>query len=90
MKYVFTDEKGDVIASETYSLQLGADDAVHVCDIALKAEGRKQVNCALILMKNGKVLFTNHYEDLFNMPEHVEGHPHRMSHEIGMRLYFAQ
>ena len=90
VKYVFTDEKGDVIASETYSLQLGADDAVHVCDIDLKAEGRKQVNCALILMKNGKVIFANHYEDLFNMPEHVEGHPHRMSHEIGMRLYFAQ
>lgn len=89
LKYVFTDENGDVIASEICSLTLGADDAVHVCDIDLKSEGRKCVNCALLLMKDGKVLSANHYDDLFNMPEHVEGHPERISHEIGMRLYFA-
>lgn len=87
--YVFTDENGDVIASNTCSLTLGADDAVHVCDIDLKAEDSKRVNCALILMKQGKVLYSNQYEDLFNMPKHVEGHPERISHEIGMRLYFA-
>lgn len=89
LKYVFTDENGDVITSGVCSLTLGADDAVHVCDIPLKAEDHKCVNCALILMKDNKVLAANHYEDLFNMPEHVEGHPERISHEIGMRLYFA-
>lgn len=88
-RYVFTDADGNVIASETHTLQLGADDIVHVCDVNIKAEEGKCVNCALILTKNGKVIYSNHYEDLFNMPEHVKGHPHLLSHEVGMRYFFA-
>lgn len=89
VKYVFTDESGNVIASGTHDLYLGADTAVHVCDVAMTVEEYPVVNCALLLMKDGQVLHSNHYEDLFHMPEHVEGHPERMSHEVGIRLYFA-
>jgi len=90
VKYVFTDGDGKVISSAVHNLYLGADVAVHVCDVALKAEDHGTVNCALVLMKNGRVIHSNHYEDLFHMPEHVEGHPDRMSHEVGIRLYFAK
>ena len=89
VKYVFTDGDGKVIVSGIHDLHLGADSAVHVCDVALKAEDHDVVNCALLLMKNGRVIHSNHYEDLFHMPDHVEGHPDRMSHEVGIRLYFA-
>lgn len=88
--YIFTDAAGNVITSGSCSLQLGADTAVHVCDTPLKAEDHDVVNCTLLLIKNGRVIHSNHYEDLFHMPEHVEGHPERMSHEIGIRLYFAK
>ena len=89
VKYVFTDGDGKVIVSGVHDLHMGADSAVHVCDVALKAEDHDVVNCALLLMKNGRVIHSNHYEDLFHMPDHVEGHPDRMSHEVGIRLYFA-
>ena len=89
LRYVFTDENGSVIDSQNCPLRLHADSVVHVCDINLKAKKHGVVNCALILMRQGRVIATNHYEDLFNMPDHIEGHPERISHEIGMRLYFA-
>ena len=38
---------------------------------------------------DGKVIATNRYRDMFNHPAHVKGHPTRMSHEYGVRLYTA-
>lgn len=37
--------------------------------------------------ETGKELASNRYDDPFNHPPHPAGHPHRMSHELGMRLY---
>ena len=88
-QYLFTDENGDVIATETFDIELGADSIVHVCDKEFKIGDYKQLNCALLLIKNGRVIYSNHYEDIFNMPEHVKGHPHLLNHEVGMRYFFG-
>ena len=89
VKCVFTNREGCVIASEEKTVDLGADSIVRAWNIELKAAEHECVNCALILSREGRVIATNHYEDLFHMPEHVKGHPSRISHELGMRLYFA-
>ncbi|MBN9176453.1 MAG: hypothetical protein J0I43_03680 [Microbacterium sp.] len=36
-----------------------------------------------------RVIAENRYERLFDHPRRLEGHPDRMSHELGMRLYHA-
>ncbi len=87
VEYVFTDEKGDVVATESKAIRMDADDIVECWKLDLKLSGT--INCALILRKGDKIIASNHYEDLFNFPGHVKGHPSRMSHETGMRLYFA-
>lgn len=89
VKYVLTDENGAVIASDSREIRLGEDSIECVWKLGLKAPKQGKVNCALILAQEDRVLYVNHYEDLFHMPEHVKGHPSRMSHELGMRLYFA-
>lgn len=89
VKYVFTDENGDTVSSAVRTVPLEADAIARVCDIDIKAGDYKRLNCALILMKGGKVISTNHYEDIFNIMDHVEGHPLNISHEIGMRYFFA-
>ena len=88
-EFVFTDEKDAVIKEGARLFKLKADDLVKVCDVGLKASDHAHINCALILRQEDKVLAVNRYEDVFNMPEHVKGHPERLSHELGMRLYFA-
>lgn len=89
VRYVLTDAGGEVIADETRNVELGADDIAHVCKVHCRAEDHEKVNAGLMIIKDGVVLCSNHYEDIFNLPEHVSGHPHRISHELGMRLYFA-
>jgi len=37
----------------------------------------------------GRILARNLYRDPFNHPPRPEGYPHRMDHELGMRLYWA-
>lgn len=89
LKAVFTDEDGAVITTKNATVEVGADEIANVVPVKITVSERPHVNCALILMQGEKVICTNHYEDLFNMPEHVKGHPDRISHEIGMRTYFA-
>ena len=46
--------------------------------------------CYLTVSQGDNVICSNAYHELFRMPPHVEGHPHRMDHELGCRLYFAE
>ncbi|MBS7175968.1 MAG: hypothetical protein KH056_07290, partial [Clostridiales bacterium] len=66
-----------------------ADDIVKVCDLNVDTSSFDRVDVALVVLKDGEAVCSNHYEDLFNMPEHTHGHPSRITHEMGMRLYFA-
>jgi len=88
VEWVFTDESGRVIEKGAFNGTLGSDAIIKACGLNIQAKAHGTVNVALILRKGDRILATNRYEDLFHMPEHVKGHPSRISHEIGMRLYF--
>ena len=47
----------------------------------------EHINVALVLKQGERILASNHYQDIYHMPKHVKGHPSRMSHEFGIRLY---
>lgn len=50
----------------------------------------KKWNLTLILSDNsGKCMAKNTYQDICTLLSRVDGHPDRMSHEFGMRLYWA-
>ena len=50
----------------------------------------KKWNLTLILSdNNGKCMAKNTYQDICTLLSRVDGHPDRMSHEFGMRLYWA-
>lgn len=89
VKWVITDGKGNVIQKEEKQIEIGADDIVKVCDLNVDTSSFDRVDVALVVLKDGEAVCSNHYEDLFNMPEHTHGHPSRITHEMGMRLYFA-
>lgn len=88
-QWVITDGNHKVIAKSEKEINLGKDSIVKVCDLDIDVSQFESINVALLLIKDGEILAANHYEDVLNMPEHVKGHPSRMNHEFGMRLYFA-
>ncbi len=52
------------------------------------ASGASEADLA-IRSASGRLIARNHYSQLFLHPAHIAGHPGRMSHELGMRLYSA-
>jgi beta-mannosidase len=88
VEWVLTDKSGQVIEKGSADMTLGADAIVAAHNLDIQKAAHDVVNVALILRKGNRILATNYYDDLFNMPEHVKGHPSRISHETGMRLYF--
>ena len=89
VEWVITDEAHHVVCKGSRDITLGADCCVRVCDLGVEAAPGQHLNVALFVRQNGQVLFANHYKDVLNLPEHIQGHPSRISHELGMRLYFA-
>ena len=45
--------------------------------------------CFLPVRQGETTVCANEYHELLRMPPHVEGHPERMDHELGCRLYSA-
>ena len=88
VRWVCTDGCGGLIAQSSADFYLGADSAASAA-LDLRAERGKRMDVALVLTRGDEVIARNRYEDLFALPAHVEGHPERMSHELGMRLYFS-
>ena len=86
-KCVFTDANGNVIFSREQTLDLQEDTRALVCCPNITRADCETLHCALMLFQNDTLIASNHYEDLFNLPPHVQGHPHRISHELGMRLF---
>lgn len=82
---VITDVSGKTLYKDTVNITLGKDCIVKA--VKLDKRFADHINVALVLKKNKKILATNKYEDIYNMPVHVKGHPGRMSHEFGIRLY---
>jgi beta-mannosidase len=90
LHYIVTSDGGDIICEGSRDIYIGADAAVRVCDFVFDVNGSLIYNVALTLTdKNNKTAAQNIYRDAFRHPAHPKGHPERMSHEYGMRLYEA-
>lgn len=88
VRWIVTEADGAVQTEGECPLKLDTDSiakAEGFC--ALKA--RPGLHVALALSRGSDILAVNHYDDPFTMPTHVKGHPSRMSHELGMRIYGA-
>lgn len=87
--YLITDENGNEIIGDTKRISIGSDTIEKAWELDGTVEKGTVYNVSLWLEKDGKILAENHYKDVFYMPVHTPGHPERMSHETGCRLYQA-
>jgi beta-mannosidase len=70
------------------TVSLAPDSHVRVGDLSFPTE---QAHRVLLTLRraDGRLLARNLYREPFNHPLHPEGHPDRMEHEMGMRLWWA-
>lgn len=87
--YTITDAQGRVIKEECRDVEIGADSLAQVFRLDDIPEDGEIADVFLWLEKNGDRLASNIYRDVFYMPEHTAGHPVRMSHETGCRIYYV-
>ena len=89
-EWVVTDETGTECSRGEARIDLPANGRVRVAALSFPVDDETVYTVSLILRDaTGAILTTNLYRDPFHHPRHPEGHPHRMSHELGMRLYDA-
>lgn len=83
-------DDGEEILHKTQAATLGAGEAVDLIPFNLRKKDTGRLDAVVAAVsESGQVVARNFYTDMFNHPRHVEGHQHRMSHELGMRLYHA-
>lgn len=83
-------ESGDIIAQESVKIQMepdSAQEAVHFKEGC--GEGQRWNLYVSIRDREGNCIAQNSYKDIFALSPRVKGHPERMSHETGMRIYWA-
>ena len=82
------DNQGKVLFSKEVEVEVPED-----CNLTVfrfEDQFPKTEDCVLEIKRGDEILSHNEYHKLFHMPEHVKGHPERMDHELGCRLYFAE
>ena len=81
---------GNTCVVKRISTDLKPDSAVRVCVLSIPQEENKNSDVFLSLLDaSGKQLAQNKYLDVFKKTRHPEGHPMRIDHELGMRLFWA-
>jgi beta-mannosidase len=89
-EWVVRDDVGATVASGELDVEIAGDALVRAG--AIELPDRRPVRVDILLALHGpagELLARNIYRDPFNAPPHPEGHPGRMDHEMGMRLYWA-
>ena len=81
---------GDVTTRGSSTVEVGPDSLVRAGEIVL-LDLPEECHRVLLTLHDadGQVLARNGYYDPLVHPPHPEGHPQRMDHELGMRLYWA-
>ena len=89
--WTLTDAAGSVLAEGEERVACGPDCQVRVAGLAIAPDAARGPIHAAVVARDGRgmVVAKNRYRDMFGHPEHVKGHPTRMNHEYGMRLYSA-
>ncbi|MBD5395728.1 MAG: beta-galactosidase [Lachnospiraceae bacterium] len=82
-----TDSHKNTLSIGEQEIYLRKDEKVLVTELGERFGNT--LNVSLILRKDKDIIAHNQYEDIYHMPPHPDGHPSRMSHEFGVRLYFA-
>ena len=84
------DEQGLAVSVGNRAADIGADSLAFVGSIDLPSSSEACSEIELILIDAvGTILARNVYRDPLTPHPHPEGHPQRMDHELGMRLYWA-
>lgn len=90
VEWLVMDEASAVLESGCVSVDLPADSAVRATDLSFPVDPDRCYRITLWMRDSGgAVLARNKYVDPFRHPPHPKGHPDRMSHELGVRLYDA-
>lgn len=90
VRWVVSDDHGNLVVSGNKVINIPSDCIIRVCDLQFSIEPDKRYNIILYVDDcNGNELTRNAYYNAFNHPEHPKGHPSRISHELGMRLYWG-
>jgi beta-mannosidase len=89
-EWTVTDGRGMKVIAGSAAIDIPANRAVRVQDLRFPVDPSKSYTVSLILKDpDGSLLAENVYRDAFRHPPHPKGHPKRISHELGMRLYDA-
>ncbi len=90
VRWTIRNMDGRSIQANEAKVTIGGDSLLKVVDLTNYQAPYPGLSVSLALFApNGDLLAKNDYEDVFEMPEHIEGHPSRMSHEYGVRLFWA-
>lgn len=83
-------ETGEVVKQGRKIISIEEDSIVQAEAFDYKWEENVKYNLTLMLdSEAGFMIARNSYKDISFLPGRVPGHPDRMSHEFGMRLYWA-
>ncbi len=89
-EWYVTDENGAVVTSGKKSATLPADGVLRIEGLTFGVSAGRRYNVRLLLTDaGGRLIAQNHYSDVLRRIEHPKGHPLRIDHELGMRLYWA-
>lgn len=91
VRWVITEtESKKIVVENTVKIQINPDSVQEVAGFEDNfGEGQRWNLYMCITDRDGVCLAQNFYEDIFALAPRVKGHPDRMSHETGMRIYWA-
>ena len=90
VRWSVLDENGDEVTGGELEIDMSEDSATRVSNLSFPVEVGKSYRVSLFLRDaEGNLLAKNVYLNPFQHPPHPKGHPGRMSHELGMRLYWV-
>ncbi len=90
LEWRVSDDSGKVVEAGRAAVTVPADSAVRVRRFCFSVDPAVRYRVALVLRNSkGEAIARNRYEDPFHHPPRPPGHPSRVSHELGMRLYNA-
>jgi beta-mannosidase len=90
VEWLVTDDKGTAVDSGSKNVNITEDSRIKITDLSFEVDdGRNYKVCLYLKDSRGRILARNIYNDAFHHPAHPKGHPERMSHETGMRLYWV-
>ncbi len=82
---------GAILAQGRTELSLGPDAHVRICDLRFTPPADAPCSVSLTLTDaSGRAIASNIYHDPFHPPKLPPGHPSRINHELGMRLWWAR